>query len=79
MNTNKWISTDVQLPVVKQGKYSHDGKSEPVLVCTEHLDVLVAYLTQDSDDETFTWRSNCSEGWWLIGVTHWMFLPDLPK
>jgi len=79
MNTTKWSSTDEELPLVKKGEYDYDGKSEPVLVCTKYKDKLVAYLSKDSDDGTFTWRSNCSEGWWLTGVTHWMPLPDFPE
>jgi len=78
MNTNKWISTDEELPLVKKGEFTYDSLSEPVLVCTGYSQ-LVAYLKQDSDDGTFTWVSSCSRWWRLTKVTHWMHLPDFPE
>ena len=39
----------------------------------------VAYLQQDSDDQSSQWITADSNGWDVTGkITHWMPLPDPP-
>jgi len=78
MNTTKWIDVNKELPVINDGAYDYYGKSELVLACNSNTQ-LVAYLRKDSEDGTINWISNCSEGWCLSCITHWMPLPAFPE
>jgi len=78
MQTTKWIDVKDELPVLNKGSFHYDGTSEPVLACNSNIQ-LVAYLRKDSVDGTISWISNCSEGWYLSCITHWMPLPNFPE
>jgi len=78
MQTNKWIDVKDELPILNKAEHSYFSESEPVLACNSNIQ-LVAYLRKDSDDGTINWISNCSEGWCLSCITHWMPLPAFPE
>lgn len=68
----KWINVKDELPVTSNNGYYI--MSEPVLVFNGKQQI--ARRMWDEWDGLFYWRSGCSEGWCLTGVTHWVAIPN---
>ena len=75
---NNWINVNDKLPEFSENEDSFYAISETVLVYDGNKQ-RVAYLTFDKDDNLYAWRSDCSEGWDITGVTHWKYLSRNPE
>lgn len=75
---NNWINVNDKLPEFSENEDSFYSVSETVLVYDGNKQ-RVAYLTFDKDDNLYAWRSDCSEGWSLGGVTYWKYLSKNPE
>lgn len=75
---NNWINVNEKLPEFFERESSFYSVSETVLVYDGNKQ-RVARLIFDIEDNLYTWRSDCSEGWDLPCVTHWKYLSENPE
>ena len=73
-----WVNVNDKLPEFSENEYSFYLVSETVLVYDGYKQ-RVARLIFDKEDNIYSWRSDCSEGWDITSVTHWKYLSENPK
>ncbi len=70
---DRWISVDEALPAIEIYCYSKD------VLATDGLEICMACLFDLQEGEPLTWKITASSGMSFANVTHWRFLPALPR